>query len=71
MTPRERYRATLLFKTPDKVPLRPGSPRESTLKRWHQQGLSEHCLHVDARRDLLDITKEARRPQASLGVSFK
>lgn len=71
MTPRERYRATLLFKNPDKIPLQPGGPRESTLKVWHQQGLPEHCSHVDAYHDLLGITKEAQRPQLPLNVSFR
>ena len=39
MTPKERYFATLLFGQPDKVPFAPGGPRESTLKRWHAEGL--------------------------------
>ena len=41
MTPRQLYRETLLFGTPDKVPFNPGDPREKTLARWHQEGLSE------------------------------
>lgn len=39
MTPRERYLETVLFGQPDKVPLSPGGPRESTLRAWRQQGL--------------------------------
>lgn len=39
MIPRERYLETMLFGKPDKIPFRPGDPRESTLKAWHQQGL--------------------------------
>jgi uroporphyrinogen decarboxylase len=39
MNPRERLRATLLFGTPDRVPLEPGWPRESTRAAWHNQGL--------------------------------
>lgn len=39
MNPRERYLATLRFGRPDRVPLQPGGPRESTLATWHTQGL--------------------------------
>ncbi|MCG3179412.1 MAG: hypothetical protein BIFFINMI_01747 [Phycisphaerae bacterium] len=39
MTPRERYIATLTFGRPDRIPLSPGGPRESTLKRWRSEGL--------------------------------
>ncbi len=39
MTPRERYIATLLFQSPDKIPFEPGRPRESTLRRWRAEGL--------------------------------
>ena len=39
MTQRERWLATLRFKRPDRVPLDPGTGRESTLRRWHMEGL--------------------------------
>jgi hypothetical protein len=39
MTDRERRLAVLSFGSPDRVPLEPGSGRESTLKRWHAEGL--------------------------------
>ncbi len=39
MNPRERYLETLRFGHPDRVPLHPGGPRESTLATWHTQGL--------------------------------
>ncbi|MCS7181298.1 MAG: hypothetical protein NZ891_08150, partial [bacterium] len=42
MTPRERYVKTLLFEEIDKVPFSPGGPRESTLKRWKEEGLPEN-----------------------------
>ena len=42
MNERERYLATLLFGTPDKIPFEPGQPREKTLKRWHHEGLPEN-----------------------------
>jgi hypothetical protein len=57
MTPRERYRETLLFGTPDKVPLRPGGPRESTLAAWRKQGLPEGVNYFDA---LLEVLRAPR-----------
>ena len=39
MTAVERYVAALTFGNPDKVPLSPGWPRESTRARWAQEGL--------------------------------
>ncbi|MGC8780683.1 MAG: uroporphyrinogen decarboxylase family protein [Anaerolineae bacterium] len=39
MDPRDRYLAVLRFDRPDRVPLQPGGPRESTLAAWHAQGL--------------------------------
>ncbi len=42
MNARERYIETLLFGTPDKIPLDPGRPREKTLKRWHQEGVPKN-----------------------------
>jgi hypothetical protein len=41
MTDRERYLETLLYGRPDRIPFMPGGPRESTLKRWRQDGLPE------------------------------
>ena len=41
MTERERYVATLTFGAPDRIPFEPGLPRESTLKRWREQGLPD------------------------------
>ncbi len=40
MTARERFVRTLLFQNVDRIPLEPGSGRESTLAAWHSQGLS-------------------------------
>ena len=37
---RERYIETLTFGKPDRIPLSPGNPRESTLRRWHGEGLA-------------------------------
>jgi len=71
MTPRERYRQTLLFGNPDRVPLRPGGPRESTLDAWHRQGLPEGVDHSRYLLEILGIEPETTRPPVSHGVSFK
>ena len=39
MTHRDMYLNTILYKNPDKIPFNPGGPRESTMKRWHSEGL--------------------------------
>lgn len=41
MTFRDRYLDTLLFRKPDKIPLLPGWPRESTLRVWAEQGFPD------------------------------
>jgi len=41
VTPRQQYLKTLLFDSPDRIPFAPGDPRETTLVRWHQEGLPE------------------------------
>lgn len=74
MSSRERFRETLLFGKPDKVPLFPGGPRESTLAAWHKQGLPEGVNWYQALLNALGI-KEAReelqKPKVDLGASFK
>jgi uroporphyrinogen decarboxylase len=71
MTPRERNRETICFGTPDKVPLRPGGPRESTLAAWHQQGLPEDVHYFDHLLEVLNIEPEPKVPRVDTGVSFK
>ena len=71
MTPRTRFRETLLFGTPDKVPFSPGGPRESTLAAWRRQGLPEDAHYYDTLLDILGMEREASGPQVSLGVSFR
>ncbi|NOZ27052.1 MAG: hypothetical protein GXP39_03235 [Chloroflexi bacterium] len=71
MTERERFREALLFGKPDKVPLQPGSPRESTLATWHQQGLPEGVDWYDHLMELLGIEREPTKPRIDPGVSFK
>lgn len=71
MTARDRFVASLLFGKPDKVPLTPGSARESTLARWHKEGLAEGADYIDAACAMIGIPREPRRPQVSPGVSFR
>jgi hypothetical protein len=71
MNPRERYRETLLFGHPDKVPLQPGGPRESTLRAWRQQGLPEGVHYYHYLMEVLGIELEQTRPRVPLDVSFK
>lgn len=42
MNARQRYLETMLFGTPDRIPFTPGYGRESTLARWHEDGLPTH-----------------------------
>jgi len=39
MNSRERFLATMLFGTPDRIPYHFGGPRESTFNAWYKQGL--------------------------------
>lgn len=38
---RDCYLETMTFGRPERIPLQPGGPRESTLAAWHKQGLAE------------------------------
>ena len=58
------------FGKPDRVPLQPGGPRESTLAAWHTQGLPEGVYWYDYLMELLGIEREVTRPRVDLGVSF-
>ena len=51
MTNRERYIKALAFGNPDKIPLTPGGPRRSTLRRWQAEGLPQG---VDAVRHIIE-----------------
>ena len=71
MNPRQRLLATYHFANPDKVPLDPGGPRESTLAAWHQQGLPPDVYWRDYLWDLLGLPIQSQSPVADLDVSFK
>ena len=71
MDARTRFRETLLFGRPDKVPFEPGWPRESTLAGWHQQGLPAGTSWCDALLDEVGIPREPPQEQIGLGVSFR
>ena len=81
MTPRERFLETLLFGKPDKIPLSPGGPRESTLAAWHRQGLPKGRDYMDVIYELVDRKRaekglppgdyRPKQPWIDLGVSFK
>ena len=71
MTPRQRYRETLLFGNPDRVPFQPGGPRESTLAAWHQQGLPEGVNWHAHLYEVLGITPQPSRGGVDPGVDFR
>ncbi|NLG50686.1 MAG: hypothetical protein GX552_11295, partial [Chloroflexi bacterium] len=71
MNPRERYLETLLFGQPDRVPLCPGGPRESTLAAWHQQGLPPDVHYLDALAEILGVPREASDATVGASVSTR
>jgi len=71
MNARERYRETLLFGKPDKIPFAPGGPRESTLAAWHAQGLPEGRNYMEELHHVLGIEPEPTKPRVDIGVSFQ
>ena len=41
MTPRERFRQTMRYGRPDRVPLLSEGMRDDVLEGWHEQGLAK------------------------------
>ncbi len=70
MTERERFLEATLFGKPDKVPLSPGGPRESTREAWHRQGLPEGRDYYEVLMEILGIEWEPSGERINLGVSF-
>jgi len=71
MTPRQRYIEALTFGRPDKIPFRPGGPRESTLKAWHSQGLPQGANWHECLLETLGIEPEPAVSAPRLGVDFR
>ena len=71
MTERQRFRETLLFGRPDRVPLTPGGPRESTLAAWHTQGLPEGVHYMDHLREVLGIEPPPAIERIRPGINFR
>ena len=71
MKERTRFRESLLFGRPDKVPLWPGEPRESTLKVWHRQGLTQGADWFDRLTQILGIPHGVTNLRLDLGRFFK
>ncbi len=70
MNPRERYIETLLFGNPDRVPFSPGGPRESTLRRWHSEGLPKEVNWYGYLMEQIGVPLEHTKPPVHLGVDF-
>ena len=68
---RQRYIDTILFRHPDKVPLSPGHPRQSTLAAWHRQGLPHQADYIDTAMSVLNINPQALLRGYSMDVNFK
>lgn len=70
MSERERFRKALTFGRPQRVPLEPGSPRESTLRAWYEQGLPQEGHWRVHLMKALGLPAEPARSRVDLGVSF-
>jgi len=68
---RTRFRETLLFGRPDRVPLWPGKPRESTLEVWRRQGLAEGSDWYTQLIDVLAIQDAPASVRLDLGRYFE
>ena len=71
MTPRERYVETLTFGSPDRIPLIPGNPRESTLANWRHQGMQAGAAWSTQVADALGLDcDQLVRPGDVLHIDF-
>ncbi|MGB9643222.1 MAG: uroporphyrinogen decarboxylase family protein [Candidatus Ratteibacteria bacterium] len=68
---RERFIASLDFSKPDKVCFIPGGPRESTLKRWHSEGLPENSDYMEVLCSIIGIPHEKQDTSKYISVSFR
>jgi uroporphyrinogen decarboxylase len=70
MNQQERYLQTIFFGQPDKIPLNPGGPRESTLAAWYSQGLPKDRPWRETLMDIIGVEIEKTLPKVDLDVSF-
>jgi hypothetical protein len=61
----------MLFGQPDKVPLWPGEPGESTLRVWHQQGLPKGVDYHQYLLETLGISDAPVTTRVDLRLSQK
>lgn len=73
MTPRQRYFETVLFGNPDRIPLSPGGPRESTLVRWYEEGLDRERSWFEQLLEAvgIDPTTPIHPPGVGCGASLR
>jgi len=72
MNGRERFIETLLFGKSDKIPLIPGSPRESTLERWYSEGLPKDQNWVEVLFDKIGVKRDIpAQPVIGLDIDFR
>jgi len=73
MNERQRYLETILFGQPDRIPLQPGWPRESTLERWKSEGLilPDDADFYEVLYKELGIPPQSRYERFDIGVSFR
>ncbi|MFW6132963.1 MAG: hypothetical protein ACOC8F_03640 [Planctomycetota bacterium] len=61
----------MTFGAPDRIPLTPGGPRESTLARWRREGLPAEGHWFDHLCEVLGIERPQTRRPVHLGASFR
>ncbi len=72
ITSKERYLETLLFCKPDKIPFKPGGPRQTTLKRWREEGLPQQGNWFDHLCTAIGIKPEQpKAPVVQPDVNFR
>jgi hypothetical protein len=71
MTAREKFIAALSFDGSAEAPFMPGHPRESTLKRWHAEGLDTGEHYLDAVRRHLGLDTDSVQPWTDPGVDLR
>jgi len=71
MNARERYIETLTFGAPDRIPFHPGNPRESTLSRWHSEGLPAGRPWFDSLCEKIGLDETPHRGGLQPDVDFR